>query len=321
MFEHEFFDVYFFENVPLNMDCYLMDEIYVKEYERSLLNTFAGREGKNVGYISNVAARKINDLSIDLSWYPNIHTRFHEVAISLPKEQFVTCVGSWRYDEKPHIFVKSAWLEELHLRLYSVFCLVDAVGVKEALQNGILSRQKLITLREAIDKLAERHPEVSFISFADSLLLKSNWSVGYFRSSVTYTYKPEIFIEIVKELQAIYKAVLGLKVYAVLTQGGNEYYDDSLLHISDSKNHVCLNSLGLPFAQLMAIEESARSAIRNGTHESSELYMDKQFYNSLRFKFSFDKTSRIKHTYQAKMMSTSGNYYCSGFQEILDNLQ
>jgi len=321
LFEHEFFNVYSFENVPLTGDCYLMDETYVKEYERSLLDSFSGRNGENVGYISYVAVNKINDLSIDLSWYPNTHTRFHEVAISLPKEQFITCVGSWRYDEKPHIFVKSAWLEELHLRLYSIFCLVDADGVKEALQNGIISRPKLITLREAIDKLAERYPEVSFISFADSLLLKSNWSVGHFRSSITYTYKPEIFIEIVKELQSIYEAVLGLKIYAVLTQGGNEYYDDSLLHISDSKNHICLNSLGLPFSQLKAIEESARSAIKNKTHKPSELYMDEQFYNSLRFKFSFDKKGSITYAYQAKMMSTSGNYYCSGCQEILDNLK
>ncbi len=142
MFDHEYFDVYPFEDIPLNRDCYLMDECYLQEYEASMLDVFADKGGAPIGYISYSAARKINGHSLDLSWYPNISSRFHEVAISLPRNQFVTCVGSWRYSEKPHIFVKSGWLEELHRRSYTVFCMVDAIGVKAALQNGILSRER-----------------------------------------------------------------------------------------------------------------------------------------------------------------------------------
>lgn len=321
MFDHEYFDVYSFENIPLDEDCYLMDEIYLEEYEKSLVDSFDGKDSKNVGYISYVAARKINNNSVELSWYPNIYTRFHEVAISLPKEQFVTCVSCWRYDEKPHIFVKSAWLESIYLRLYSVFGFVDAIGVKEALQNGTLSREKLILLRDEIDKLAKRYPEVVFISFADSVLFKSNWSVGHFQSEVKYTYEPEVFIKIVKEFQSIYKSTLGLNVYAVLTQGSNEYYEDSLFHISESENHICLNSLGIPFAELMAIDESARLSIKANVHDPSELYMDEKFYHSLSFKLNFDKNAGNKNSYKAKMMSTESFYYYSQCQHILDNLE
>ena len=101
-----------------------------------------------------------------------------------------------------------------------------------------------------------------FVSFADSLLIKSNWRVGHFRSDVSYTYNPEVVVRIIKELQAVYQVVLGLDVYAILTQGTNEYYEDSLVHISSGQNHISLNSLGIPFAQLMAIETSVRAAIR-----------------------------------------------------------
>ena len=45
MFEHEYFDVYPFEDVPLNRDCYLMDECYLQEYEASILEVFADKGG------------------------------------------------------------------------------------------------------------------------------------------------------------------------------------------------------------------------------------------------------------------------------------
>lgn len=260
MFEHELYDVYSFEGIPLDRDSYLMDEIYLEEYEKSLLDLFDGKEYEHVGYISYVAVRKVHDRSLELSWYPNIHTRFHAVAISLPRDQFVTCVGCWQYDEKPHIFVKSSWLKSLHLRQYSVFGFIDAIGVVEALKNNKLSRENLLALREAIDGLAKSYPKVSFISFADSTLLKSNWSVGHFKSEVNYTYEPKIFLRIAEEFQFIYKKTLGLNAYAILTQGSNEFYEDSLLHISESKNHVCLNCLGIPFAQLMSIEDAAKKS-------------------------------------------------------------
>jgi hypothetical protein len=215
--------------------------------------------------------------------------------------------------------VKSGWLEQLYLRVYSVFCMVDAIGVKSALQNGTLSREKLILLREAIDRLAESHSEVCFVSFADSLLIKGNWTVGHFRSDVSYTYNPEVFVHIFKELQAVYREVLGLDVYAILTQGTNEYYEDSLVHISSGNNHISLNSLGVPFAQLMAIDISVRTAIKAKEHGCFELYFDEHFYNSLRFRFEFNKQARPKYTYSAPMIDVRSHYYCAQLQEMLEN--
>ena len=110
MFKHEYFDVYSFENVPLNRDCYLMDECYIQEYEASMVDVFADKGGDSVGKVGSVAARKANEQSLDLTWYPTGWSeRFHEVAISLPRNQFITCVGCWRYDEKPHIFCE-VWM-------------------------------------------------------------------------------------------------------------------------------------------------------------------------------------------------------------------
>jgi hypothetical protein len=178
LFDHPYFEKYNFQDIPLNRDLYLIDEVWMNEYERCLLAVFEGANYQAVGYVGFAAARKVSAAGAELSWYPNTYTRFHEVLITLPREQFVTCVGSYEYDEKPHIFTKSGWLDHLYLRSNSVFALVDAVGVKDALNSGLLTRGKLIRLRDQIDVIAARHPAISFISFADSLLLKSNWQVG-----------------------------------------------------------------------------------------------------------------------------------------------
>jgi hypothetical protein len=318
LFEHELFDKYSFDSIPLDRDCYLMDEIYLPEYEKSLLEFFAGRGYDHVGYVAYVAARRVTPSSAELSWYPNAITRFHELTVSLPKEQFVACVGSWRCDEKPHIFVRSAWMNQLHLRDYSMFALIDVIGVKKALQDHSLTRERLVQLRTAIDELATRHGTVAFISFADSLLLKSNWSVRHRHGAVAYTYEPEVLLAIIEELQSVYRKVLGLNVYAVLTQGANEYYEDAVLHIF--QNHVCLNSLGIPFAELIAIEAAARESVKAGVHEPSELYMDEKFFRSLRLQLDLEKDAIEKNRYRARMMSTDGAYYHCQCRMILDNL-
>lgn len=321
LFDHREFRKYDFKDVPLNRDVFLMDEKWIEEYDKALVGMFDGGEYPIVGYISYAAARAVDEFSIELSWYPNLHDRFHEVSVILPKDQFVICVDCPSYDEKPHVFVKSAWLSNLHLRAYSVFAIVDAIGVKSELASGKLTRNKLIELRGRIDEIANVYPAISFVSFADSLLVKSNWFVGQYDSDIKYTYEPEVFIRLISDLRSAYLDVLGMEIYAVLTQGSNEYYDDALLHISPMQNHISLNSLGLPFAQLMSIENAARSAIRKHMHDPAELYMDENFYHSLRFVYGFDKNARPKSAYQSPMSSEDSFYFYSDYQTIIENLR
>lgn len=323
LFENVYIDKYLFEEIPLDRDCFLMSENYMDEFDEAL-EMMIHREECNpyeVGYVSPVAIRKVNDRSLELSWYANTHTRFHEVSITLPRDKVKICVACSQYDIKPYIFVDHEWLEQLHLREYSVFALIDAIGVKVAIRDNLLTKEKLIELRGKIDKLAEKYDNISFISFADSLILKSNWDVGYFHKRIECSYRPEIFLTVVKDIESIYREVLGLKIYAVLTQGSNEYYGESLLHISESKNHICLNSLGEPFAELLAIESAAKVAIKSGVHPPMQLYMDEQFYHSLQFKFEFKKNEKPKNTYSGIMKSQQPNYFYSSCNRLIENLR
>ena len=323
MFGHKDIDKYHFEEIPLNQDCLLMSEIYMEEFSDSLIKMLEENDVNpyEIGYVGNIAGRKINENSIDLSWYPNVNTRFHEVSISIPKDKVKVCIGCWQYGIKPYIFVDHEWLEHLYTREYSVFALIDAIDIKYAIRNNLLTKEKLVMLRDKLDFLAAQHEDISFISFADSLILKSNWSVGYFRKGIECSYAQEVFLWIIKEIKDIYREVLCLDIYAILTQGSNEYYDEPLLHISETKNHICLNSLGLPFAELLAIESSAKAALRNKVHPPAEIYMDEQYYHSLNFKIEFDKNMKPKNAYKAIMKTEEPYYFYSTCNELLSNLE
>lgn len=297
-----------------------MDEQWMGLWEKSYLKLFSGRKFRNVGRISYAAVRKASPDALELSWYPNIFDRFHEVSVVLPRAAFVTCVDVYEYDEKPHIFVKSDWLSGLHLRPYSAFALIDAIGVKQALVTGRVSGDKWLKLRDRIDAIADSTAGVAFVSFADSLLVKVNWFVGQYDSEISYSYQPEQLIHLIPRIAQAYRDVLSFDIYAILAQGVNEYADPSLLHQSASGGHLSLNSLGLPFAQLLAIEESVRNAIHRGEHPPCELYVDDFFFHSIRFKYGFDKHMQPSASYQPPMSSSPAKYYYTSVQIVLDNL-
>lgn len=302
----------------------MMDAQWITAFEREWIKTFNGEEAEpyQVGYVSYVSARSVGNDWIELSWYPNIHDRFHEVPVFLPKSAFVTCVDVWEYDGKPKVFVQSDWLTDLHERPLAAFAIVDAIGVKDLLRTGRLQPELLRSLRDRIDAVAEQYPDFAFISFADSLLVKQVWSVGHVHSSIKYTYSPELLLPVVSELIQAFKEALGLSAYGIMTQGLNAYSDDISLYRSAQGNHVSLNTLGLPFAHLMAIEVAARHAIKKGIHAPAELYLDSTFFRSLKMRFEFEKNRLETYPYLSPITkSPKATYVATSVGEIIGNLK
>lgn len=297
-----------------------MGEKWLKPYMNSLLDLINGGEDETVGFVSFASARSIGNEYVELSWYPNIYSRFHEVTIFLPRHAFITCLECWQIDEKPRIFIVDDWLDEVFIRSYSVFALVDVIGTKKAMKNGTLSIEKTLLLREHIDTLSAQNPNFAFISFADGLLIKSNWTVGHVDSKIKYTYDPESILYLIPKIQNIYKEVLCMSAYATIAQGVNEYYGNELLHISGK--HICLNSLGLPFSQVHCIEEMARKNIKKGLHSTQDLYMDENFFHSLRISFEFSETKHKlrKYRYRSPIADVESYYYAEDCRNILQNL-
>ena len=323
MFEHSVFDRYDWRKAPLDRDVHLMDVRWAREWEAEWIKTARDEEADTytVGYVTNISVNRIADRGLEISFYANTHDRFHELKTFLPEDQIKSCLEIWGYDCRPTIFVDGNWLERLHLRSNSVFAVIDAADMTNMIEMGRLTREKLIELREAIDVLAARTPDVSFISFADSLLLKSNWTVGMVGKTATYTYSPERMLLLYREIRNIYRRVLDLDAYGVFAQGSNEYYDDPLLHIGGRNNHISLNSLGLPFAQLQQIEIAARAAIRKREHGRYELYLDGDLFNSLRFKDHNDRATPQFAAYKPKMSAVPGTYFYYECDDLLSRLE
>lgn len=314
-------DHYKFEDVPLDRDIFLMQEKWISAYEQYIDDVYLRRNPDPVGYISYAAIRSISDDHLEISWYPNTHDRFHEVFLRLPRSKFVCCVGCWDIDEKPRIFVSDDWIEDLHKRPYSAFALIDAIGVKKALNAGALTETKLLSLRSALDRIAESRPEIAIFSFADSVLVKSDWTVGAFDNELSYTYSPERLIDVVETIFQAFEEHIGLGCYACITQGFNEYTDGKVIHSSSSGNHISLNSLGLPFAQLMNIDQSVHRAIKSRIHEPHQLYLDASYYRSLQWAYGFDRDGQPEGVYASPMSSQPSEYYCLNLALVRANLR
>jgi hypothetical protein len=320
-FEHPEFWLVDFSEVPLDRDTYLIDEADIPHYERQWRHTFEGRDFAPEYLVTFVAVRDRRPEALELAWYPNVSTRFHEVgSITLPREAFVCCVQQPRYGGNPAIFVESEWLKDFYGRRHSVFALVDAIGITEVFRSARLSRPQLITLRDRVDEIAARFPEVALVSVADSIILKSQWRPGDVRANQKYDYQPEIVIDAIAEIDRAFQDVLGLRTYAVLVQGANAYYDDQLLHISSTQNHVSLNSLGVPLAQLLEIDAAVRKALHDGVHARFDLYMDTPFLHSLNLQHSFDREALAKGSYKSKMAAGAEHqYYAVDLETIQTN--
>lgn len=249
-----------------------------------------------------------------LSWYPNIYDRFHEVRVRLPRSAFLEGVDCWQLDEKPSLFVREAWLEDLYNRSYSLFAMIDAIGVKRALLLDQLTPAKLMHLQRGLDDLAATHPNMMFVSFADSLLIKANW-LPMEQKVGPASYSPERLIMLLEQTHELFKTVVGLDTYAVLAQGSNEFSE--LVHLSDAGNHLSLNSLGLPFAQIQSIDHAVRSALRTARHSPAEVYMDETVLHSLQLRFDFDRTALRRGQYSAPLAGGHAYYVMASRAELL----
>lgn len=319
-FTNSSFRKFALDKLPLNRDTWIMDEVYMGEWEEGWLKCIRGDESASpyeVGYIAPVSIEEITAAGAEIRWYPNTHNRFHAVKTFLPREAFVDAVLAYEYEKRVSVFVRSEWLRRLHLRSNSIFAMIDAVDMSKAIKSGAISHEKVIALRDALDEFAARYPFISFISFADSLLLKTNWTVGMVDTDVKYTYVPESLLLLFQQLKVLYRSTLGLEIYGVFSQGSNEYYDDPLLHISKSQNHISLNSLGLPFAQVSLIEAAARKAIKDGDHPGMEIYMDSDLFHSLIFKDYDRRDLWPSAPYKPKMTAEPGRYYYAMCDDLM----
>ena len=131
----------------------------MEAFERACIDIFAWRKRERQLHQLRGRALEFTGSAIELSWYPNIFDKFHEVRITLARSNFSLCrLLRLRY-ETPH-FRKdgSGHTASLVLRL----CDEDAIGVKAALGRSS-AQGKLVDLRHRVDAVAARLPGYPFL--------------------------------------------------------------------------------------------------------------------------------------------------------------
>lgn len=301
---------YEFDSVPLNRDIFLIGGGWLRAYENCIDGTTPEGSQDPSFLVSYAAVRKTSGTHLELSWYPNIFDRFHEVRVNIEKGNFICCMHSWRSGEKPVIFVTDEWIEGLHHSFFSSFALIDAIGVKKKLTQGESFLTNMVSARGALDKLAEEYPECAIFSFSDSVIVKINWSVGTFDSETCNTYGPEKLLQIVKRIFDIFRSCLGLSCYACFAQGSNLFSAGAVMHRSSAGNHISFNSLGMAFAEIFSMEQAVRAAIRSEAHDCYDLYLDSKFFRSLHSEARRCMGAVLERVYSCPLGGGEQTYVC-----------
>jgi len=261
----------------------------------------------NVLWCSVDASRK---KAIDLELQVNVRDRGHCAVRTLPKSKLIAHVRFLDRDGHPYLVVDQKWFDDLQRSAFSIYGLVDVAGMKKYLsQSGSVPDGTITSLRERIDRVAAENQHCAFISLADSMVVKTNWSAG--AGGYEATYQPEKFIALLGTVSEVFASVFGMPAYAVATQGSNQCGDGTLIHVSKEGNHVLIPSLATPFAELFEIERAARSATKLRIHRPSPLYLSKSLFQSLRFKGHSTPSVLVERLikHESEVVSTESSFY------------
>ena len=288
-------EVYSFDKIPIGRDLFLIGSAQVEDLRREWERYLAEPDGTTPRHPNEsltftwCAAQSISGESCDLNVCIDMTVRYHGAVRKLPRSKFVTCVHFWNYQKRPYLVVSQDWFDEIQQELYSLYALVDAIGVRKLMDSAEgLSAARIVALKARVDEIAAQHADHAFFSFADSVIIKTNWSAR--AGEYTSSYQPERFLDVVQEVRGAIKAALGLASYAVVTQGANHLQQPTPMELSPKGSHVFLGSLGMPFANLMEIDAAAREAIHEKSdspkyHPATEFYLSESFAASLRLKY------------------------------------
>jgi hypothetical protein len=281
--------LYSFDEIPVGQDLFLIGEDQLEHMQQVWRQYLSPAEARTLDHPNQVlrirwcAIEARRPESCDVNVCIDMHSRFHGTVHVLPRSQFIMGVHFYDCERRPYLVVTKEWVEHIEATKFSLYALVDAIGMKALLnKQGHIEPAQIESLRTGVDAIAEQHVDHAFFSFADTVLVKTLWSAT--AEEYGRTYRPEEFLGVVAQVRRVFGAALGLQAYGIVTQGSNQLVEENLLHISERRNHIFLGSLGTPFAQLFQIDEAVRSALRRNAHQGASLYLTESLFLTLRFR-------------------------------------
>lgn len=291
----EFFE---FEDIPTGEDVCVIGDSHLAAIHREWSRYLAEPDGTAPDHPNMFldyrvcAVESVKESCCEINICINQNSRYHPAVRTLPRSQFVTGIRFRQYGKRDYLVVAQEWFDDIEAGRLSLYALVDAVDMRMLLERqGRITKEQLGTFRAGIDTLATAHPDHAFLAFADSVILKTNWSASY--DDYDKSYRPEHFLAIANSVAHVFKTAFGLNAYVIATQGFNHLVEDPLMQVSENQNHVFFGSLATPFAELFDIDAAVRRAIRHQSHEPADLYVSHALFLTLNFKDSARRDQRM----------------------------
>ncbi len=220
--------------------------------------------------------------SLELAIEVNVFDRWQMPSRRLPYAQIVACVHWPEDDCNPYLVVSQSWFDSMYGDLFSIYAMVDVVGMKELMRSGTpFDSEPFARLKKRISALAIENPGVLFLTFADNVLLKQRYKAG--KPGKAPGYEPERVIRLIDVIRQAICEELRSDSYAVITEGANAYPEADSVDEPTPDNHKYFPSLGAPFAELLDIDRAARKSIQEGRHAPCDLYISESVLESLKF--------------------------------------
>lgn len=311
-FQHRQFELVDIKDIAFARAHYLTSDRFIPVFEEAWLREFSKVPSEEGPYDvcpfqPFVPYLKIEN-NLQGSFVMDRMYRYHEVSYSLPLKE-ITCIVEIPDSEKyPFIFVSDEWFQEFLKGHVTTYALIDAIGVRSLIQKDSSALKNLMPkLMLEIDIVAAKFPHILFMSFADSVILKSNSP-----AASAAKYKPEELLYCYVEIDAAMKKILGLPAYGIFTQGINLFSGERLFHLSATQNHVSILTLGSPFAELMKIDQQVKENIRKQIHGPSTGYFSSDFYFSLMTEFD-----RRKSRDEAHLFTDDESYFVEDIDKLM----
>lgn len=317
-------EYYSYNNIPVTTELFIIGE---EDFKTSLGNLRNFLLGNTIVHPNNYLPYRVCEIKydenglIDVLFEVNNSSRFHAVYRKLLKSEFIACIEFTGFGIPPYLIVTQKWYIRATGESYSSYALIDFIDIKEMiLENGVISKNHMLNLKNEIDNIATKYSHCIFLTFSDNILIKTNWSAD--KKRYPESYKPEEILNIVNQLFTIIRKCLGCSAYAVVTEGENVLENDDFDKMSMLSNHYFLGSIATPFVEIFDIEKAIRDAISQGEHEKFQLYISEALLHTLNFKDSKSKEKLLDRCYSFDAIKSKVlmNYYLPIDFNVLNEL-
>jgi len=321
----QYFQFYDIEDLKINKEHFLLGEGSLSIIEKQWLHYLnpTSEQWEHPNSLMDYIPCHISDIKnfhLDVTLLIDRSNRFHTITKSLPKQFFKAAFLPHTSESRPSLIVDQTWFENLFKSIYSAYVLIDFIGIRNILNEyGEFPIDRLEKIKSIIDELCIEHPEIICLTCADNIIMKSSWNPSENKSN----YQPETLLSIVDMLMARIEKEVGLKSYAIFTQGAN-YVNEQLLSSKPSPpNHLFISSISIPFIEAFEIDSDIRKRIKDKEIQPMPIYIEYSFYISMSRKYMSGKEPQWfkRISFKTEKLKTQLTYSALTFDRLCELIE